>query len=101
MNDQAKPRNISTQLNLYIPPSHQLQQPRGHRPLSKEEAATVVVDEIWLLYKTFKHTHLKADLLKIVTRALYLESLGYQLVLLRRQDCVGATKKEVKCSNVH
>lgn len=79
----------------YIEPSHQLEMPPGLRPLTKEEAATKVVDELMHAYRTFKHTRLKLDMLVMIERALYLQQLGYVLILDRRKDCVGAHRKDV------
>lgn len=91
------------QLNPYIPPSHQLQQPHGHRLLTTDEAATLVVHEIHVGWIEFRRTHLKSDLMLVLSRALYLQKLGYQLILDKRHDCIGAHKrKEVVCqTNVH
>lgn len=97
----SEPKAQGTSATTYIDWTHQLQQPLGHRPLTNDEAAVVLVDEIWMLYQTFKHTRQRADLLRMVTRALYLEKLGYQLILVRRHNCVGAHRKETGCPIVH
>lgn len=81
----------------YIGPEKQLNMPLGLRPLTGEEAVTQVVHELHGLWRTFRHTKLRSDLLRFIDRAVYLQRLGYELVLSKRQDCVCAHRKEAKC----
>lgn len=71
--------------------------------LTKQEAATLVVDELLVAWKRFRHTKLKSDLLLFIERALYLQQLGFQLVLDRKHECVGAHAKtcQPKAPNVN
>jgi hypothetical protein len=80
----------------YIGPERQLCLPLGHRCLTRDEAATQVVDELQKAYLTFKHTRLKHDMLVLIERALYLQQLGFILILDRRHNCIGAHRKEVQ-----
>jgi hypothetical protein len=77
----------------YIDPSHQL---TGDRPLTNDEAAVRVVDELHKAWQVFRHTHLRLDMMIVLERALYLQKLGYDLVLIKRNDCVGARKRATR-----
>lgn len=79
---------------LYIPPDHQL---TGDPPLTNDEAATVVVHELYEAWARFRHTKLREDMLYVINRALYLQRLGYDLILIKRSDCVGAHKRGPTC----
>lgn len=95
----------------YIGPERQLSMPLGLRPLTTEEAALKVVDELHTALLTFKHTRLKKDFLHMIERALYLQRLGYVFFLDRRHNCVGAHRAGPKgqketvplnsCTSVH
>jgi hypothetical protein len=87
---QSKAR-IAT--STYIGPERQL---CGGRPYTSEEAAIVVVHELYTLWGVFRQTKLRADLLTFINRAVYLQRLGFELILNKRQDCVCARRKGVR-----
>jgi len=87
MTNQPEARNSS-----YVEPHHQL---TGQPPLSTEQAVTLVVHEIHGLWVSFRQTRSRDVLMKFIERSIYLQHLGFELILIKRQDCVCARRKEV------